>query len=126
MGKMAALAAVASLVLAGVAGAHGAAKFDSEVTISSFVQNRGGHPSGAFFGEIASTNDNCATDRKVKLYRKRPGKDKFLGRRFSDSVEGDWQIPAKGKPGRYYAKVPKVEIPAGICRKDRSEVLKLL
>jgi hypothetical protein len=103
--------------------ASGPAKFDSKVTVSDFVENRaaGNAVSGVFLGKVTSSNDNCATDRKVKLYRKRAGKDKLLGDEFSDPTTGDWMIGGKDKAGTYYARVAKVEIPAGICRADRSK-----
>jgi len=106
-----------------LAAAGGPAKFDSKVTLTDFVENRaaGSAATGVFLGKVSSTNANCATDRKVKLYRKRPEKDKLLGHELSDPTTGDWMVGGKDKAGTYYARVVKVEIPAGICRPDRSK-----
>lgn len=123
MWRTALIIALASMAPLAVAAAGGPAKYDSKVTLTNFIETRAGGPylKGAFLGKVTSTNDNCATDRKVKLYRKRPGKDKLLGHELSDPTTGEWTVGGKSKPGTYYARVVKVEIPAGICRPDRSK-----
>jgi hypothetical protein len=72
----------------------------------------------AFHGKLKSSRSACATNRTVKLFRKRSGPDKLLGIDKSDT-KAKWSIPIKLKPGSYYAKAPA----KGSCRSAKSKVL---
>lgn len=74
----------------------------------------------AFHGKVKSDKSSCATNRTVKLFRKKPGPDKLLGSDKSDA-KAKWSIPIGRKPasGSYYAKAPA----KGRCRPARSNVV---
>jgi hypothetical protein len=74
----------------------------------------------AFHGKLKSDKSTCATGRTVKLYRKRPGPDKFLGSDRSNN-KAKWSIPIGKRltPGSYYAKAPA----KGRCKPAKSKVL---
>lgn len=76
----------------------------------------------AFHGKLQSGRSSCATDRKVKLFRKKRGPDKLLGTDRSNA-KGKWSIPI-GKltsGASYYAKAPA----KGSCRAGKSKVLRI-
>lgn len=108
-------AAVATVALAGVASAGGAA--DTTVTI------RG---DGEIFGYVKSPKPRrCAKDRLVKVFKQRGeqggGDDIKVG---SDraSLNGDryqWSIGNPGVAGRVYARAPRIEG----CRADNSPTI---
>jgi hypothetical protein len=74
----------------------------------------------AFHGKLKSRRSSCATGRRVKLFRKKPGRDKLLGTDRSNA-KGRWSIPigklASG--AAYYAKAPA----KGGCKAGKSKVL---
>ena len=74
----------------------------------------------AFHGTLKSGKSACAKNRTVKLYRKKRGPDKLLGRDKSDA-KAKWSIPLGKKliPGSYYAKAPA----KGSCKPAKSKVL---
>jgi hypothetical protein len=76
----------------------------------------------AFHGTLQSSKSACATGRKVKLFRKKPGADKLLG---SDKSNGQakWSIPLGKRltSGSYYAKAPA----KGNCKPAKSKVLSI-
>ena len=100
--------AVTPVVIAGLAliapgatfgaGAGAEVKQATTITISSSVP--------AFHGQVRSGSQRCKSNRRVRLYRKRAGKDpKFLGR-DATSRSGRWQVRVNNlKSGAYYAKV---------------------
>jgi hypothetical protein len=60
--------------------------------------------SPAFHGRVKSANDDCVKHRKVKLFKKRNGQDKLLGKDKTNH-NGRWQIRVEPlKSGAYYAK----------------------
>ena len=74
----------------------------------------------AFHGSLTSPRPACLGSRKVKLYRKRSGKTKQLGKDTSED-NGKWAIPV-GKnltSGEYFATVAK----RGKCKAAKSQVL---
>jgi hypothetical protein len=77
----------------------------------------------AFHGTLKSSKSACATDRTVKLFRKRPGPDKLLGTDKSNA-QSEWSIPI-GKRltsgSSYYARAPA----KGRCRPAKSKVLSI-
>lgn len=73
----------------------------------------------AFHGTLKSSRGACATNRKVKLFRKKPGRDRLLGSDKSNA-KTRWSIRVKLKSGAsYYAKAPA----KGNCRAAKSKVL---
>lgn len=74
----------------------------------------------AFHGKVQSAKGSCATDRTVKLFRKKPGPDKLLGTDKSDA-KAKWSIPIGKKlaSGSYYAKAPA----KGQCKPAKSNVV---
>jgi hypothetical protein len=92
MSRRAAPLAAVPVVIAGLAliapqagfgvGAAAGGKQSTTVTISSSVP--------AFHGQVKSTAKRCESNRRVRLYRKRAGRDpKFLGR-DATSRSGRW------------------------------------
>ncbi len=82
----------------------------------------------AFLGQIYSDKDQCRRHRLVKVFRKRPGPDRRIGRDRT-STTGQWNIDVKrGVPtARYYAKVSRKRFgPQGrhVCRAYRSSALR--
>jgi hypothetical protein len=74
----------------------------------------------AFHGKVQSNRSSCATNRTVKLFRQKPGRDKFLGTDKSNA-KAKWSIPV-GKnlaSGSYYAKAPA----KGQCNPAKSNVV---
>ena len=74
----------------------------------------------AFHGKVKSGKGSCATNRTVKLFRKKPGPDKLLGTDKSNA-KAEWSIPAGKKlaSGSYYAKAPA----KGQCKPAKSNVV---
>jgi hypothetical protein len=76
----------------------------------------------AFHGSLKSSRGNCTTNRTVKLFRKKPGRDRPLGTDRSNA-RGKWSIPI-GKlhsGAAYYAKAPAT----GNCKSGKSKVLEI-
>jgi hypothetical protein len=118
-----AVAACAALTAAAIAAIPALAtqtvKIDSKVTISTNAP--------AFHGQVKSDNAACERQRKVKLFRKRSGPDKLLGKDKTNN-HGKWKIVVDPlKSGAYYAKlVRREEGTAGtifVCRGDRSKTV---
>ena len=76
-----ALAAVAAIPALGAS----TVKVNSKITI---VGDAGG---AVFHGHVKSSRDACVKHRKVKLFKKRKGQDKLLGRDRT-SRNGSWSI----------------------------------
>ena len=75
----------------------------------------------AFHGKLKSRRSACATNRTVKLFRKKPGRDKLLGTDKSDA-KAKWSIRIRLKSGAsYYAKAPA----KGNCKAAKSKVLSI-
>lgn len=73
----------------------------------------------AFHGKLKSNRSACATNRTVKLFRKKSGPDKLLGTDQSNA-KAKWSIPlGRLTPGSYYAKAPA----KGSCKSAKSKVL---
>lgn len=74
----------------------------------------------AFHGKVKSSRGACATNRAVKLYRKKSGPDKLLGTDKSNA-KAKWSIPLGKRltSGSYYAKAPA----KGQCASAKSKVL---
>jgi hypothetical protein len=109
----------AAALLAVPALATNTVKIDSKVTISTQPP--------AFHGHVKSIKHACEIQRKVKLFKERPGADKLLGTDKTNHL-GRWKVVVTPlKSGAYYAKVVRREEgTAGtifVCRGDRSKVI---
>jgi hypothetical protein len=71
---------------------------DSRVTIR---YNTSGD---AFRGQVFSGRASCRANRTVRLYKVRPGPDRFIGRDRTNQL-GVWRIPRDNPHGRFYARV---------------------
>jgi hypothetical protein len=75
----------------------------------------------AFHGKLKSSRGACATNRTVKLFRKKAGPDKQLGTDKSNA-KAKWSIRIRLKSGAaYYAKAPA----KGNCKAAKSKVLSI-
>lgn len=72
----------------------------------------------AFHGKLQSSRGACATNRTVKLYRKKSGPDKLLGTDQSNA-KAKWSVPIRLTSGSYYAKA----VAKGSCKAAKSKVL---
>jgi len=79
----------------------------------------------AFLGQVASSKAKCRAGRLVKVFRKRRGGDRLIGRDRANRT-GQWAIEREVPRARYYALVPRKRFgPRGrhVCRAYRSSVL---
>lgn len=58
----------------------------------------------AFHGKVKSDSDQCIANRKVRMFKEKPGADKVLGKTRTDYA-GKWQVLKEPGSGVYYAKV---------------------
>jgi len=74
----------------------------------------------AFHGTLKSGKSACATGRKVKLFREKPGSDQLLGTDESNA-KTKWSIPIGKRltSGSYYVRAPA----KGACKPAKSKVL---
>ena len=108
------------VVLAGVAGAGGAAA--TKITIKG--------PNGDFEGKIRSTSESCLGDRRVSVFRQAgdtqdPRNDERIASDTSEQqgTVGTWSVGNTGeRDGKFYAKVGK----APGCKGARSRTLELV
>lgn len=82
-----------------------------------------------FIGRVTAEHPSCITGRIVKIYKKRSGADRLVGRVFSGE-EGKWRFRAGSrKEGRFYARTPsttRAYIEGELrCTGARSEVIHL-
>jgi hypothetical protein len=76
----------------------------------------------AFHGKLHSPNQFCEAGRPLKMFRKRSGPDKLLGKDRSED-SGKWKVEIENlRSGAYYAKAPAYgSASLGIqCMADRS------
>jgi|RhiMethySRZTD1v2_1073278.scaffolds.fasta_scaffold1943710_1 hypothetical protein len=122
-GKLA-LAALLTIALgaltAGVAGATNTVQIDSTIKL------RKSFP--AFHGKVTSSNQACAQDRLVKMFKKkRSGGRKLLGKTHTD-LNGKWEVIVDPlSSGAYLAVVKqREEGTAGtifVCQRDKSKIV---
>lgn len=92
--------------------------FDSEVSIRYNDDN------GVFKGRVDSTPE-CEGDRRVVLFKARPGDDKRVGSDVTNR-RGKWRIEKNHANGTYYVKVKPTTLPGydsapgDRCAGDRS------
>jgi hypothetical protein len=119
--KKAALLALAGLALC-VPAAWGAGKARTTVTIDSVFLGAG---QTHYAGDISSPRKACKNNRRVLIFRARPGADEKVGstRSFEGLAEPGYYwtySETRAAPtGRYYAKVK----PTKRCKGDRSPSL---
>ncbi len=109
---IAALCAIAVVPMS----ATGKGKYKTEVTIKG--------PDGDFSGKVKSIGGppTCEADRKVNLFKKKPGKDDKIGSDTS-GPDGKWSTGNSGENnGKFYAKAPKV---GDVCEKGKSKTIEL-
>jgi hypothetical protein len=94
-----ALLAVLAVALLPAISASGARTYKTKVIVSL--------KSPAFHGRLQSGYGACIADRKVKLFRERPGPDRLMGiDARSGFYHGTWSIPLgrRAASGTYYAR----------------------
>lgn len=94
---------------------------ESEVTIKPFLP--------LYHGKVKSAFDECIDNRKVLLYKVKPGRDNKIGLDRANG-NGKWQVdaPASLAPGdRFYAKVRNYSVSStgtGLdCIRDKSPTI---
>jgi hypothetical protein len=95
--------------------AAGAKSFSTKVVVSLKFP--------AFHGKLKSAKKSCRTDRRVQLFRQRPGPDRLLGTDRSNA-KAKWSIPIGNRlpsGASYYAKAPR----KGNCKPSKSKVLEI-
>ena len=79
----------------------------------------------AFHGKVNSDGPGfCIADRKVKMYKKRSGPDRLLGRDRTNH-HGRWTVRFDAPSGAYYARVKQLSSASlnVTCRRDKSNVI---
>jgi len=91
-----------------------------DMPFESKIRLKNGFP--AFHGKVKSDSADCIANRKVRLFKVKPGEDKLLGKDRTD-VEGRWEILRTPKSGIYYAKVNQFaqQSPQLVCLPDKSK-----
>jgi hypothetical protein len=113
--RFASLLVVLAAALLPAVPAAGAKSYSTKVVVSLKFP--------AFHGKLKSSRSACASDRTVKLFRKKTGPDQLLGTDGSNAA-GKWSIPLgkRLKSGAsYYAKAPA----KGNCKAAKSKVLSI-
>jgi hypothetical protein len=111
--------ACAGLAAAAFAGVH---KYDTELTIA---RDR----TRFFHGEVKSGHRKCEGNRRVVLFKKRPGEDRKLDATQSPrsgADRGKWGMVLDKNPhrgDRNYAQVKRKSDNGFVCRADRSKTL---
>jgi hypothetical protein len=116
-----ALGAVAALAALGAvpASATNTVRYDTGIRIGD------GPP--AFHGKVSSEAHVCVKHRKVRMYKKLPGRDKLLGKGITNR-RGHWKILVDPVgTGAYYARVRRREEgTAGtiyVCKRAKSAIV---
>jgi hypothetical protein len=108
-----ALIAVLAVVMLAAAPAAAAPRAGTTVVVSLKTP--------AFHGKLKSSRGACRANRKVKLFRKKPGRDRLLGT-DKTNAKAKWSIRIRLKSGAsYYAKAPA----KGSCKAAKSKVLSI-
>ena len=122
-----ALAAVLGGVLAVTVAAH-TDRYPTDIEITA------GGSDSYVYGGVESQRPSCEPDRKVELYRKKPGKDRLIDSTKSIPNTGGvtWTIELNSAPptGNYYSKARKRDLAPGgghahICREASSDLVPL-
>lgn len=103
-----------------------ARSFKTSSSIGFYEGNNlpGGNPD-AFLGQVSSRKKRCVNRRRIKIFRKRRGRDRLIGRDRGTST-GQWIVERRNmRRGRYYVKVPRKKFGARrhVCRAYKSSVI---
>lgn len=71
--------------------------------------------SGDFKGRLKAVTGSCEDGRRIKVYEKRSGPDRLVGKDNTNN-RGRYKVHEAGGNGRFYAKSK----PEGNCERDRS------
>lgn len=71
--------------------------------------------SGDFKGRLKAVTGSCEDGRRIKVYEKRDGRDRLVGKDDTNN-RGRYKVHEAGANGRFYAKSK----PEGNCERDRS------
>jgi hypothetical protein len=123
------VAAAIGLVLVAIAGAH---NFTASPQLRIAKVPAGATAPGArifVFGRIVSSQPFCKSNRKVRLFRMRPGRDAVIGTDLTDR-EGEYRFVRQPRRDQtvYTVIVRRVHTSYGhshICRADRSGNLRI-
>ena len=79
---------------------------------------------GAFKGKVGSSNKRCKSSRAIKLKKKKPGRDRTVGR-DNTNRRGKWSIRKRARRGSFYAVAAKKVFTARdghrvVCGRDKS------
>jgi hypothetical protein len=99
------LIVVGLVALAGGVASAGVSQFPT--VFDKFKYKNDGNSKPEFSGKIASPEDKCVKGRDVKLFRKKNGDSKKIGKDSSDG-KGKFKIKLDDDPpksGKYYAEV---------------------
>jgi hypothetical protein len=130
------VAAAGVMALGAQTAAADVVKYDTKVTIHK-------HNRAWYHGFVYSDRDHnleydpatavrkCMGERRVILFKQRPGADRKLGTDESEffraEVRGSWSLgldPAAGSHGRLYVKVTRKVRDRFVCRADRSRTIR--
>lgn len=120
------------IALAGPASPAIAKPAKTKVTIGYTYFEIVGNEAEFFAGEVKSKKDKCEVGRKVKVFRKKPGKDESYGEATStremDAENGSWfralsgtTVGPEAENGKYYAIVTA----SNGCEKAVSDTIKV-
>ena len=113
--------AVVAIPATGALAGGGAVELANQVTIK--------RSSPTFHGSVKSLRAGCLPNRRVKLYRKQPGKKRRLLGKDQTDRNGKWVIREDKplRPGTYWAVVKRIEGVVGgtlyACVKARSQAI---
>jgi hypothetical protein len=120
--RLAALAGlVCCLAVAPTAGAIVA--YPSHVTIHYGPINKAF--TREFSGRVKSPKPGCVSGRLVKVFHKQQGPDSAISPPVETDANGHWAIGSDTAHGRYYAKVKPSLLGNKVCKRTRSEIIKV-
>jgi hypothetical protein len=77
-----------------------------------------------FKGKLESQSAACIADQKVKVLKKKKGRDPKLGRDLTNE-KGKYSLKEKKAEGKFYAKVKERSISTGTCLAAKSKTIKV-
>lgn len=124
--RLAGILSVALLAAAIPLSVIGTAQAD---TIPSQVSIKWNENRTLFKGKVRSEDPECLGDRRVTVFKKRPGKDKKVGSDFTNN-RGKWKVDKRQANGRYYARVAAKQLsgyygPGDKCARARSRTIRV-
>ena len=104
-GKIALLAAAAMLAVVALQVVAVAHTFDEETTTTFNYSEK----KDKFKGRAKSDRKRCQRTRKVEVFKRRDGEDKFIGDDTTNDG-GYWGVPEANANGHYYVKIKEKHI----------------